>query len=80
MKVALGFFVSEYKLANLCRGELMMCASVTDLVKMGVFRSNFEKMHWDKANRGFYKGYSSSTFNDLVGRSAHPFQHPSAQL
>ena len=60
MKVALGSFVSEYKLADLGEGEFMMCANVTDFEKMGAFMSNPERVQWDKDNGAIYKGYSLS--------------------
>ena len=60
MKVALGSFVSDYKLANLGNDEFMMCANVTDFEKMGEFMSNLERMQWDKDHGAVYKGYTLS--------------------
>ena len=60
MKVALGSFVSEYKLADLGDGEFMMCANVTDFEKMGAFMSNPERMQWDTDNGAVYKSYTLS--------------------
>ena len=60
MKVALGLFVSDYKLANLGNDEFMMSANVNDFEKMGEFISNPERMQWDKDNGAVYKGYTLS--------------------
>ena len=60
MKVALGSFASDYKLANLGNGEFMVCASVTNFEKKGGFMSNPERMQWDKYNGADYKGYTLS--------------------
>ena len=55
MKVALGSFVSDYKLADLGNGEFIMCANVTAFKKMGAFMSNPESMQWDRENGAFSK-------------------------
>ena len=48
-------FCTEYRLADLGGGEVMMCANVTDFEKMGAFMNDPERLQWDKDNGAVYK-------------------------
>ena len=60
MKVLLGYFVSDYKLADFGYGELKICANVTGFERMDAFMMSHEKVQLDKNNLADYKGYSLS--------------------
>ena len=59
-----GKFVDEYRLAHLGNGEIMFCAQVNDLEKMGAFMSDPAEVQWDKDHGCVYKVYSVEEMQD----------------